>query len=100
MRGRHDSCHLVDYTPSHLRRPSMQLASDSVDRRVSVGDYALTQAGKEAVEDDTAVAEAAGDITSTAKNAFGKISELCLVDVVCQMTSILNTMLTAVIILT
>ena len=86
MWGRHGSCGSVDHTPSHppLDRPSRQLVS--VDMRVSVGGHA--EAGNEAV--------AEADIAAV-EDVFDEISELCLVDVVCQMTSILNTMLTVAI---
>ena len=90
MQGRHGSCGLVDHTPSHprLARPSRHLVSEG---SVLVGDYAVAQADEEAVDDIAVVAEA--DIGK----AFGKISRPDLVDVVCQMTSILHTRLTVVI---
>ena len=92
IRGMYGSCHLVDHTPSPpLDRPSRQPVSDSVDRQgVSVADYTAVQ------EADMAVAEAVDDIAGTAEDVFGEvfgeISELCLVDVVCRITNIPNTM--------
>ena len=87
----------MDHTPNHppLDQPSRQLASDLVD--TSAGDHAAAQGNEAVAEVVATVAEPAGDIASTKDvigRSFGEISEMDLVDSICQMTSILNTMLT------
>ena len=83
MWGRHNSCGLVDRTPTHapLDQPSRQPASDPVDT-VSEGTQAVAQA----------VVDIAGTAEDLIGEAVGEISEADLVGAILQMLSILHIM--------